>query len=119
MALRFDGCSPPTSRRSRTVTFPFVVVRAAISACCRFDYPPDAEDSTEYHNYRQCLDNPPQFYGMLCHEVFAPHRLLHALRVIISCQLATTQREDRGCRPSWESDAESVKTHGEIRVAPR
>ena len=31
-------------------------------------------------NYRQRRDNPPQFYGMLCHEVFAPQRRLHALQ---------------------------------------
>lgn len=31
------------------------------------------------HNYRQHRDNPPQFYGMLSHEVFAPQRRLHAL----------------------------------------
>ena len=59
-------------------------MRLAPSACVPFDYPPDAEDSTEYPNYRQCLDNPPQFYGMLCHEVFAPHRRLHALRDVTS-----------------------------------
>src|SRR6266568_6475537 len=44
--------------------------------------PPAAEEPADCYNYRQCRDNPPQFYGMLCHEVFAPHSQLHALRDI-------------------------------------
>jgi len=44
--------------------------------------PPAAEEPTDCYNYRWCRDNPPQFYGMLCHEVFAPHSQLHALRDI-------------------------------------
>src|SRR6266700_7159802 len=48
----------------------------------RLASPPGAEEPTGCCNYRQCRDNPPQFYGMLCHEVFAPHSQLHALRGI-------------------------------------
>jgi hypothetical protein len=44
--------------------------------------PLPAEEPAGRNNYRQCRDNPPQFYGMLCHEVFAPHGQLHALRDI-------------------------------------
>ncbi len=50
--------------------------------------------STRY-NYRLCRDNPPQFYGMLCHEVFAPHRRLHTLRVVRTPKLCVF------CDYSW------------------
>jgi hypothetical protein len=45
-------------------------------------FPPLRTKPGACYNYRQCRDNPPQFYGMLCHEVFAPHGQLHALRGI-------------------------------------
>jgi hypothetical protein len=45
-------------------------------------HPPCLRKNRGRRNYRQSRDNPPQFYGMLCHEVFAPHGQLHALRDI-------------------------------------
>ena len=79
LGLSVQARSPLTSQRetSRTVTSqPQLASARAVSLS------PGAEEPTDYSNYRQCRDNPPQFYGMLCHEVFAPHSQLHALRGI-------------------------------------
>jgi hypothetical protein len=53
-------------------------------SACRRDTPLVADRPIAYRDYRQRRDNPPQFYGMLSHEVFAPHRQLHALRLLNS-----------------------------------
>ena len=73
IATHLLGCG-----RTRTVTSPMEPA-AGVPAVL---LPPAAEEPTDCCNYRQCRDNPPQFYGMLCHEVFAPHSQLHALRDI-------------------------------------
>jgi hypothetical protein len=67
---------------------------------------PVAGRSLDNCNYRQCRDNPPQFYVMLSHEVFAPHGRLHALRPI---------KAPRGRIPGIRlgADPESTRTRDE------